>query len=132
MGIQGLRDNNMGRYLLGATGIRVVVELKKEGVKTKKIINLEPSARLGYENLDKLAKFILQSDNATVGDILSAIKMARFIKLHSPDKVRQVWEKFVSKAHVEGSDKKPYEDGITVIGKELGIPQVEIDSVIKE
>lgn len=128
----GYTLTNMGRYLLGATGVRVVVEMKKEGVKTKKIIDIEPNSKMGYENLDKLAKFILQNDSANVGDIFSAIKMAQFIKNNNPEKIRSVWEKFVNKMHVEGDDPQVYIDGLNGVGKALGISNKEISKAVKE
>ena len=127
----GYKLSNMGRFLLGSTGVRLVVDLTKEGVKTRRTVNIDDTPRIGISDLDKLAIAILQNDGASKEEVFHALKMAEFIKTHKPEKVNEVWTKLIQKATLSKEsgkmDDENYLNGLTQLGKALGVSDLEIN-----
>jgi hypothetical protein len=132
---KGYKLTNMGRFLLGPKGVRVVVDMEKDGVKAAKRIDLEDKERIPISNLDQLAKFILQKDSATYDIMLSAVKMAEFAKNNNPSRVPAIWAKFNEKIHTIIADNaispKDAANAFQVIGTHLGISPEDIAKAVQ-
>jgi len=132
---KGYRLVNMGRFLLGPKGLRVVVDMEKDGVKGRKTLDLEDKQRVTSEDLDKLAQVILQDDSVTKEDMFSAVKMAQFMKQKHPDRTQSIWNMLVDKtkfAIVDGRiGEKEATNVFQVLGTQLGVPPADIQKAIK-
>lgn len=132
---KGYRLVNMGRYLLGPKGLRVVIDMEKDGIKGRKTIDLEDKDRVSTQDLNKLAKVVLQDNSATVDTLVSAVKMAEFMHQRHPDRVQDVWNMFVTGcANIVNDGKMSDKDAanaLQVIGTHLGIPTEEIAKAVK-
>lgn len=126
----GLNYQPIGtRFSLGDRGLKLVVDMEKPSKKdaskmTQAKIDFDPTVRQSFENLDDLAKVILQHSDADASTIFSASKLAEFAKSHLPaSRIDLLWQSF--EAGVESNLRKKigpdeYEVGMASIGKTLG------------
>jgi len=122
---KGYKLTNMGRFLLGPKGLRVVVDMSKEGIKGRKTIDVEDAERVTSQDLDKLAQVVLQSDNVSREDMMSATKMAEYIAKNRPDRIEEIWNLFNDKMKYAITDGRISEQdakhALEVIGGILNI-----------
>lgn len=123
------------RYSLGAKGLKLIVDMEKPNKKdpnkkTKAKIDFEDAARQGYEDLDDLAKIILQNSNANSSTIFSATKLAEFIGQNVPrDRINMIWSAFVDSAEATLKGKiadDEYNTGMAYMADHMGtewVPQ---------
>lgn len=132
---KGYRLVNMGRFLLGPKGLRIVVDMEKDGVKGRKTLDLEDKQRVSSEDLDKLAQVVLQDDSVKKEDMFSAVKMSQFMKQRHPDRVKAIWNMFVEKTKFAITDgrigEKEAANAFQVLGTQLGVPPADIQKAIK-
>jgi len=126
---------NMGRFLLGPKGLRIVVDMEKDEVKGRKTIDLEDTNRVSSDDLDKLAQVIMQDKSVTKDVMFSAVKMAEFEQQKHPERVKDIWSMFVDKlqyaTQTGGVGNKDAINAFNVIGKHLGIKPELIQKAIK-
>lgn len=117
------------RFSLGAKGLKLIVDLEKPSKKdpnkkTVSKIDFDQAARQGFENLDDLAKVILQNHSANSSTIYSAIKLAEFVKDNLPQsRINLIWNAFVSSAEQTLKGKiadVDYSTGMSFLGDILG------------
>ena len=117
------------RFSLGDKGLKLVVDMEKANKSdpnktTQAKIDFDPTVRQSYENLDDLAKIILQNSNADASTIYSASKLAEFVKAHFPrDRIDLLWQAFeagVEKNLRSKIDQDEYAVAMASIGKSLG------------
>jgi len=117
------------RFSLGDKGLKLVVDMEKPSKKdpnklTQAKIDFDPTVRQSFENLDDLAKIVLQHSAADASTIYSASKLAEFVKTHfSRDRIDLLWQSFeagVEKNLRKKIDPEEYEVGMASIGKTLG------------
>jgi hypothetical protein len=132
---KGYRLVNMGRFLLGPKGLRIVVDMEKDGVKGRKTLDLEDKQRVSSEDLDKLAQVILQDNSVKKEDMFSAVRMAQFMKNKHPDRVQPIWNMFVEKTKFAITDgrisEKDAANAFQVLGTQLGVPSADIQKAIR-
>lgn len=117
---KGYKLVNMGRFLLGPKGLRVVVDMEKEGIKGRKTIDLEDKQRVSSEDLDKLAKVILQDQSVGREDMMSATRMAAYIQRSHPDRVDAIWKLFNEKIDFATAEGRVSEQDAANAKKVLG------------
>lgn len=110
-----------GRFQLGRGGIYVVIDLFKEGVKSRKTIKLSDKPIVGFGDINKLANFIIP--DATEDEITSAIKIAEIVKSKMSDKIPAIWDSFVRAMDQQKSsiDIEDYNAGMSTLAKILGV-----------
>lgn len=117
------------RFSLGSKGLKLIVDMEKPSKKdpnkkTQAKIDFDEATRQGYEDLDELAKIILQNDKADSSTIFSASKLAEFIGKNVPrDRVNLIWSAFVDSAETtlrRGIDPNDYNTGMAYIADAMG------------
>ena len=114
------------RYSLSDKGLVLKLELKddpkfyppKKSRKPKEFPILSKPVKYGYENLDELAKYLLDDKSATGNDIYHAILLANKIKSLSNKK--EIWDYFLKSVEInlkKGISKEDYELGIKELEK---------------
>jgi len=114
------------RFSLGERGLKLVLDLRKPKRKepskmSRKSISVESEARIGFENLDNLARTILDHPEASGSTIYHASKLAGFIGRNKrASEIDVIWEKFVDSADMNLKNsipKEEYDLGMKVLGK---------------
>jgi nicotinamide mononucleotide adenylyltransferase len=114
------------RFSLGERGLKLVLDLRKpkRGDPTKmsrKSIDVESESRIGFENLDALARTILDHPEASGSTIYHASKLANFIGRNKrTSDIDIIWEKFIDSAEMNlkrSIGKEEYNLGMTILGK---------------
>ena len=114
------------RFSLGEKGLKLVLDLRKpkrnDPTKmSRKSLNVESESRIGFENLDALAKAILDSGEASGSVIYHATKLAEFIgKRKSSSDIDLIWSNFIDSAERNlkgGISEEEYNLGMSTIGK---------------
>lgn len=129
------------RFSLGDKGLKLVVDMEKSSKKdpskmTQAKIDFDSTVRQSFENLDDLAKIILQHSDANASTIYSASKLAKFVKTHfSRDRIDLLWQLF--EVGVESNlrkkiDEEEYEVGMSSLGKILGKEWTPTASALNE
>ena len=113
------------RYSLSDKGLVLKLVLEddpknppKKSRKPKEFLILSEPAKYGYENLDELAKYLLDDKSATGNDIYHAILLANKFKNLSNKK--EIWDYFLKSAEInlkKGISKEDYELGIKELEK---------------
>ena len=113
------------RFSLGERGLKLVLDLRKPkrndpSKMSRKSINVESESRVGYENLDNLARTILNHEEATGSTIYHATKLAGFVGKHKrASEIDVIWEKFVESAETNlknGISREEYDIGMKTLG----------------
>lgn len=107
------------RYSLGDKGLKIKLVLEddpdnppKKPRKAKELSISEP-AKYGYDNLDKLSKYLLSDESADGNDLYHAVLLAN--KISSLPNKQDIWDYFVESAEINlkrGIDPDDYEVGI--------------------
>ena len=114
------------RFSLGERGLKLVLDLRKPkrndpNKMSRKSINVESEARIGFENLDNLARTILNHPEASGSTIYHASQLATFIgKNKNASEIDDIWNKFVDSAEVNlknSISKDEYNLGMKTLGK---------------
>jgi len=110
-----------GRFQLGKGGVYVVIDLFKEGVKTRKTIKLNEKPLVDFSDINKLASFIIPG--ATEDELTSAVKIAEKVKETMPDKIPAIWESFSRMMDQQKGtiDIEDYNTGMKTISEILGV-----------
>jgi hypothetical protein len=113
------------RYSLSDKGLVLKLVLEddpknppKKSRKPAEFLILSEPAKYGYENLDELAKYLLDDKSATGNDIYHAILLANKFKNLSNKK--EIWDYFLKSAEInlkKGISKEDYELGIKELEK---------------
>jgi|15BtaG_2_1085339.scaffolds.fasta_scaffold00179_11 nicotinamide mononucleotide adenylyltransferase len=116
------------RFSLGEKGLKFVLDLRKPkrndpSKMSRKSINIESESRVGFGNLDALAKVILNHSGANGSTIYHASKLADFIgKNKSGAEISLIWDNFVDSAELNlksGISQQEYDLGMKVLGKSM-------------
>ena len=114
------------RFSLGERGLKLVLDLRKpkrnDPTKmSRKSINVESESRIGFENLDALARTVLNHPDASGSTIYHASQLAEFIGKHKGGSDRDnIWDKFVdsAEANLKSSiSREEYDLGMKTLGK---------------
>ena len=114
------------RFSLGERGLKLVLDLRKpkrndSSKMSRKSINVESEARIGFENLDSLARTILNHPDASGSTIYHASQLAEFIgKYKKRGDVDSIWDKFVDSAETNlksSISEEEYNLGMKTLGK---------------
>tara|TARA_R100001594_G_scaffold149102_1_gene205974 strand:+ start:3023 stop:6493 length:3471 start_codon:yes stop_codon:yes gene_type:complete len=114
------------RFSLGERGLKLVLDLRKPkrndpDKMSRKSINVESEARIGFENLDNLARTILNHPEASGSTIYHASQLAEFIGTHKSGGDRDnIWDKFVESAEMNlknSISREEYDLGMKALGK---------------
>jgi hypothetical protein len=107
------------RYSLGDKGLKIKLVLEddpdnppKKPRKAQELSISDP-AKYGYDNLDELAKYLLNDDSADGNDLYHAVKLAD--KISSLPNKQDIWDYFLGSAEEnlkKGIDPDDYEVGI--------------------
>lgn len=122
------------RFSLSGAGIKLIVDLKKMKDNKEMVdkVDFDINPRAGFNDLDNLAKTLLQHPAAKASDIFHAVSLAAFIAKHKKNKIHEIWRYFVEicETTLKGQvDPKDYETGLNEIGRILGISEM---GLIKE
>jgi nicotinamide mononucleotide adenylyltransferase len=104
------------RFSLGDQGLKLVLDLRKPmkdnpSKMSRKTIDIDSKARIGYENLDALAKTILNSDDADGSTIYHATKLAEFLgKYKNSHQLHNIWKMFTNSADMNLRGTIPEEE----------------------
>ncbi len=85
----GFAPTNL-RYQISKLGVRLVVDFKKPTVKTMKSLECPLQNILSYDNLDQVAKFLLDDDLVNSSIIMSAVELARYVGNNFPVSKKQI------------------------------------------
>lgn len=125
------------RFSLGAKGLKLIVDMEKPSKKdpnkkTQAKIDFDNEARHGYEDLDELAKIILQNSAADSSTIFSASKLAEFIGANVPrERIGLIWNAFVDSAESTLKGKigdSEYNTGMSFIADAIGTEWIPEES----
>ena len=114
------------RFSLGERGLKLVLDLRKPkrndpDKMSRKSINVESEARIGFENLDVLAQTILNHPEASGSTIYHASQLAEFIgKYKNASDRDKIWNKFVDSAEINlksSISRDEYDLGMKILGK---------------
>lgn len=118
------------RFSLGDKGLKLVVDLEKENArdpnkKVKSKIDFDPEVRKTYNDLDSLAKAILQNSAADSSTIFSATKLAQFVRTHLPSSRKDLlWQAFEASAEKNLQNyvsEQDYNLGMATLSTLMGI-----------
>jgi hypothetical protein len=125
------------RFSLGGEGVKLAVDLKK--IKDDKElldkVDFDINPRAGYNDLDNLAKTVLQQQEAKSTDIFHAVNLAAFVKKYKKNKINSIWNYFIEicektlKGHIDDTD---YKTGIEELGKILGTTNMGLINEARE
>jgi hypothetical protein len=110
-----------GRFQLGKGGVYVVIDLFKEGVKTRKTIKLNEKPLVDFSDINKLASFIIPG--ATEDELTSAVKIAEKVKETIPDSIPAIWDSFARMMEQQKGtiDIEDYNMGMKTLADILGV-----------
>jgi len=110
-----------GRFQLGKGGVYVVIDLFKEGVKSRKTIKLNDKPLVDFSDINKLAAFIIPG--ATEDELTSAVKIAEKVKETMPDKIPAIWDSFSRMMDQQKGtiDIEDYNTGMKTLSEIMGV-----------
>lgn len=120
-GKHGDTTQEPGRFQLGKGGVYVVIDLFKEGVKTRKTIKLNDKPLVDFSDINKLAAFIIPG--ASEDELTSAVKIAERVKETMPDKIPAIWDNFARMMEQQKGtiDIEDYNTGMKTLADILGV-----------
>ncbi len=129
---EGYSVRNSGRFMFCKSGIKIVVDLDKEGEEKSETVNIIDNIYdMNKKSLDDLARVVLQDPNATCDDIFSAYNLSVYLRQTKPRLVPIVWSTFIEKLSKNLTAKKEDTiESLTALGNAMGMASGHIESGI--